>query len=801
MLLVVVALAPLLLLNGCAGLVSDSSSTNPPPSTLSITNVRTASTTTSTSQIVWTTNVPADSAVAYGTTSSYGTSTPVDSTMVTSHQVSLSGLSAGTTYYYQVSSTDSKSNRAKGPGKFKTPGFSISGTISPSAGGSGATLTLTGAASTTTTADNSGNYVFAGLPNGTYGVAPNHVGYTFSPSSQSTTVNGANVTGVNFTANPVSVPPSITSLNPASGPVGTSVTITGTNFGSTQGTSTVKFNGTTATPTSWSATSIAVPVPSGATTGNVVVTVGGVASNGVTFTVMVPPPSITSLNPASGSVGTSVTITGTNFGSTQGTSTVKFNGTAATPTSWTASSITAPVPTGAATGNVVVTVGGVASNGVNFTVTTGTVSLPIKVSSNGRYLVDQNNVPRFMLLDAGHHIVCALAQSNWNTYFADRHAKGYTATDLFSTYASGNCPASGAAKDGTLPFTTGNSPSTYDLATPNNAFWSEIDTLLTDAENNGLMVVFNPLITQNFLVTFQNAGNTKCFNWGVYLGNRYKNFANIIWYNGNDFQSWQTASNLALVNNIMSGIKTVDTNHLQSIQLNYQRSYSNQAAGTLASNLTLDAVYTYYEVYDYVGQAYASSPTLPVFLLESNYEGGNNTGQLSSPANAFILRQEAYYAVTSGAAGTIWGNESVNHFDTNYPGSLTTTATLEAKYLPQLLAPYAWWNLVPDTGHVVVTSGYGTAAPNNLNMYNATYATTAWITDGSLAITYTPVATTLTVNMANFSKPMTASWYDPTTGNSTVIVGSPFPNSGSQSFTTLSTVHSDGTHDWVLVLH
>jgi len=718
MLLVVVALAPLLLLNGCAGLVSDSSSTNPPPSTLSITNVRTASTTTSTSQIVWTTNVPADSAVAYGTTSSYGISTPVDSTMVTSHQVSLSGLSAGTTYYYQVSSTDSKSNRAKGPGKFKTPGFSISGTISPSAGGSGATLTLTGAASTTTTADNSGNYVFAGLPNGTYGVAPNHVGYTFSPSSQSTTVNGANVTGVNFTANPVSVPPSITSLNPASG-----------------------------------------------------------------------------------SVGTSVTITGTNFGSTQGTSTVKFNGTAATPTSWTASSITAPVPTGAATGNVVVTVGGVASNGVNFTVTTGTVSLPIKVSSNGRYLVDQNNVPRFMLLDAGHHIVCALAQSNWNTYFADRHAKGYTATDLFSTYASGNCPASGAAKDGTLPFTTGNSPSTYDLATPNNAFWSEIDTLLTDAANNGLMVVFNPLITQNFLVTFQNAGNTKCFNWGVYLGNRYKNFANIIWYNGNDFQSWQTASNLALVNNIMSGIKSVDTNHLQSIQLNYQRSYSNQAAGTLASNLTLDAVYTYYEVYDYVGQAYASSPTLPVFLLESNYEGGNNTGQLSSPANAFILRQEAYYAVTSGAAGTIWGNESVNHFDTNYPGSLTTTATLEAKYLPQLLAPYAWWNLVPDTGHVVVTSGYGTAAPNNLNMYNATYATTAWITDGSLAITYTPVATTLTVNMANFSKPMTASWYDPTTGNSTVIVGSPFPNSGSQSFTTLSTVHSDGTHDWVLVLH
>jgi len=63
------------------------------------------------------------------------------------------------------------------------------------------------------------------------------------------------------------------------------VTITGTNFGATQGASTVTFNGTAATVTSWSATSIVAPVPNGATTGNVVVTVGGVASNGVNFTV------------------------------------------------------------------------------------------------------------------------------------------------------------------------------------------------------------------------------------------------------------------------------------------------------------------------------------------------------------------------------------------------------------------------------------------------------------------------------------------------------------------------------------
>jgi hypothetical protein len=172
----------------------------------------------------------------------------------------------------------------------------------------------------------------------------------------------------------VLVPPSITSLTPSSGAVGTSVTIGGTNFGTLQGTSTVTFNGIAATPTNWSATSIAAPAPSGATTGNVVVTVGGLASNGVNFTI-VPPPSITSLTPNSGTIGTSVTIAGANFGASQGTSTVTFNGIATTPTSWGAASIAAPVPNGATTGNVFVTVRSVASNGLLFTVSSPGPSL------------------------------------------------------------------------------------------------------------------------------------------------------------------------------------------------------------------------------------------------------------------------------------------------------------------------------------------------------------------------------------------------------------------------------------------
>ena len=199
-LLFVVALTAVVL-SGCAGLVSGTTSGNPPPPpTLDITNIQTGSVTTASSQVIWTTNVPANSSVDYGTTTAYGGSTQVDSGMVTTHQMTLSGLAAGTTYYYQVNSTDSKGNHGHGSNSFKTGGYSLSGTINPAAGGSGSTLTLSGAASSTTTmADSAGNYTFPGLANGTYTIAPSRAGFTFSPSGQSMTVNGANITGVNFT--------------------------------------------------------------------------------------------------------------------------------------------------------------------------------------------------------------------------------------------------------------------------------------------------------------------------------------------------------------------------------------------------------------------------------------------------------------------------------------------------------------------------------------------------------------------------------------------------------------------------
>ncbi len=287
-----------------------------------------------------------------------------------------------------------------------TPAPSIT-SLSPTSGPTGTSVTATGtnfgSTQGTSTITFAGTAVTPTSWNSTTIAISVPIGASAGSAAVVVTVAGLASNSVNFL-----VTPAITSLNPTSGPLGTSIAVSGTSFGAAQGSSTVTFNGITGTPTSWSNTGISVPVPNGATTGNVVVTVGGIASNGVTFTVTSPGPSISTLNPTSATVGTPVTISGANFGSTQGASTVTFNGTSASPTAWTATSITVPVPAAATTGPVVVTVSAVASNSVAFTViptptitslnpTSGQVSTSVNITGTtmlvGLQLVGSAPVP------------------------------------------------------------------------------------------------------------------------------------------------------------------------------------------------------------------------------------------------------------------------------------------------------------------------------------------------------------------------------------------------------------------------
>ncbi|MFY9560717.1 MAG: IPT/TIG domain-containing protein [Terriglobales bacterium] len=162
--------------------------------------------------------------------------------------------------------------------------------------------------------------------------------------------------------------PTISSFAPASGVAGTSVVIVGTNL---TGTTSVTFHGKSAASFSVdSATQITATVANNTTTGKILVgTPGGTATSTTDFTIL-NAPTITSFNPTSGSAGTSVTITGTNF---TGATSVKFNSTAAASfTVNSATQITAVVASGTTTGKITVTT----PNGSAVSATVFTVNTP-----------------------------------------------------------------------------------------------------------------------------------------------------------------------------------------------------------------------------------------------------------------------------------------------------------------------------------------------------------------------------------------------------------------------------------------
>jgi alpha-galactosidase-like protein/IPT/TIG domain-containing protein len=221
-------------------------------------------------------------------------------------------------------------------------------------------------------------------------------------------------------ATPPLPPPTVTGVTPASGGVGTVETLTGTNFGATQGSSYIllfvpgiswgaPYDGAKLDILSWSNTSIsfALPAPSGpggeyhiaaGETADAVVGVAGVSSNAepitITSSVTTPPnaPVITSVSPASGAAGTTITVTGQNFGASQVSNLSDFltltdsSGATYGPpfgaagsldiTNWTDTSISFALPSGAAAGaaTISVTTNNFASNNGSLTITASSAS-------------------------------------------------------------------------------------------------------------------------------------------------------------------------------------------------------------------------------------------------------------------------------------------------------------------------------------------------------------------------------------------------------------------------------------------
>ena len=191
--------------------------------------------------------------------------------------------------------------------------------------------------------------------------------------------------------------PQITSISPSRAQYNQVITIRGTAFGANRGTSRVIFQGgkepSSSQYVSWSDTRIQVRVPVGARTGNVqVITANGSDTARLTITS----PWISSISPQTGRTNTVVTISGGNFGSSRGSSTVRI-GSVAIPsssfTSWSSSAIRFRIPLNTPPGNLTVRTSEGTSNAIRLQITSPYLTRisPTQVKTGGRLTLTGGN--------------------------------------------------------------------------------------------------------------------------------------------------------------------------------------------------------------------------------------------------------------------------------------------------------------------------------------------------------------------------------------------------------------------------
>ena len=164
---------------------------------------------------------------------------------------------------------------------------------------------------------------------------------------------------------------------------------------------------------------------------------------------------------------------------------------------------------------------------------------PLKVSPNGRYLVDQNNAPFLIVGDTPQGLMGHLSEVQADSYFANRQAHGFNTLGWIDMACAGpDYPSNKEAStpDGIRPFTGfvsgGNDFAHYDLTKPNESYFARLDHVVMLAAKHGLLVFIDPIETIGWLPTLGNNGLASAYSYGRYLGRRYKRFSNVAWMNG-----------------------------------------------------------------------------------------------------------------------------------------------------------------------------------------------------------------------------------------------------------------------------
>ena len=467
-----------------------------------------------------------------------------------------------------------------------------------------------------------------------------------------------------------------------------------------------------------------------------------------------------------------------------------------------ASGVITGTPSVAGTGTYRITASNAAgSTSVDLAITVsaaGDEVFPLAISPSKNGLVDARGRPFLIQGDAAWSAIAELSEADALKYLDDRQRRGFNAllVNLVEhRFTSHTPPQANAA--GQRPFTT-----LSDMSTTNDAYFQHVDWFLEQARQRGMLALLAPAYmgykgsTDGWIAEMKSTGTAKLQTYGQYLGARYRDVPNILWVQGGDYTP--SSSELPLLQAIVDGLKGAGDAHLHTAHWGGEPSFS----GPQPAWIDVDTVYVNSPPHNYpfmVQGWQVDAGKRPVFFIEGWYENEHQSTPLQ-------LRSDMYQPLVTGEAGFVFGIVPIWSFWTGAPGNdyandgkypswqaaLGSPGAGDAQRARTLFESLDWSHLVPDVGNTFLTGGYG-------SWDSSSYVLAARTADGHLGVAYFTDLRTVSFDLSRMAGTTRASWFDPSSGASSAVPGSPFAATGSRSFTPPGAT-ADGSTDWVLLL-
>jgi hypothetical protein len=429
----------------------------------------------------------------------------------------------------------------------------------------------------------------------------------------------------------------------------------------------------------------------------------------------------------------------------------------------------------------------------------------LKVSADKHHLVTTDGKPFFWMGDTGWELFHKLNKEDATSYFKKRAVQGFNVIQAVALAELDVLHVPNA--NGDLPFLDAA------FSKPNEQYFNYIDSLVDIAASYHLYIALLPTWGDKLFKDFWGKGPeiftpASIFNYGKWIGNRFKNKTNIIWVIGGDRDPRANSQDVATWRALAKGVAEGVGNSSNALM-----TFHPQPKGTGSSSqwfqkdewLSLNMLQTGHcrdtEVWETVSNDYRGTPTKPVLNGESIYEEMPvcfNAKELGY-ANAYDTRKAAYLSVFAGACGHTYGcgpaiffGDKGSNLFANLHGwreALDFTGANEMQYLRRLIESRPMLDRIPDQSILMNEGNCGAERIQAAHGKDYAFIYSAY---GRPIIIKAKAIT---------GKKLTANWYNPRTGKTSFI--GLFDNNKQLTFMPPLPVASpvpSQKEDWVLIL-